>query len=96
MPFMTTHVVEKLIKNLEDSDAVVAYHENSPEPLCAFYNKSCLPVIEKQLAVKNYKLQELFPLLRVKEVDLTHEFLSESNPFRNINTKEELLKLNKS
>ena len=96
MPFMTTNVIEKLIHSLGDADAVVACHEQAHEPLCAFYNKSCLPVIEKQLAGQNYKLHDLFPLLRVREVDLTDEFLSESNPFRNINTKDELLKLNKS
>jgi len=96
MPFMTTHVIEKLLMHMTDCDIVVAVHNQSPEPMCALYNKSCLTVVEKQLALEKYKLQDLYPLLRVKEVDFTQEFLSESNPFLNINTMEELLKLKKS
>lgn len=95
MPFMTRQVIEKLLLHLNDCDVVIPVHENAREPMCAFYNKSCLPVVEKQLSLNQNKLQELFPLLRIREVDFTAEFLSESNPFRNINTMDELLKLKK-
>ncbi|MDQ3049632.1 MAG: molybdenum cofactor guanylyltransferase [Bacteroidota bacterium] len=96
MPFMTTHVIEKMLNEPDEEDAVVAYQNNSPEPLCAFYNKSCLTHIEKQLAENNFKLQDLISLVRVKKVDFTGLFLPESNPFRNINTLEELISINKS
>jgi len=51
-----------------------------------------LPVVEKQLSLGHYKLQDLFPLLKVKEVDFTDICLTVTNPFKNINTREELLK----
>jgi len=96
MPFMTKSIIEKLSLSCYDCDAVIPVHQQFPEPLCAFYNQSSLPVVENQIKKENNKLQSLLPLLNVKKVDFSHTFLAASNPFLNVNTGDELLKLNKS
>ncbi len=95
MPFITDRVIGKLQNETDVGDAIVALHNNLQEPLCTFYNKSCISFIEKQMAVNNFKLQDLISILRVKNVDVSGTFLPGQDPFRNINTLDELININK-
>lgn len=95
MPFMSDRVIGKLQNETDDVDAIVALHHALQEPLCTFYNKSCISFIEKQMAVNNFKLQDLLSVIRVKNVDVSDTFLPGQDPFRNINTLDELIIINK-
>ncbi len=90
MPFISTKVIDHLFKKLNDFDLVVPIYKQYPEPLCAFYNVSCLPVIEKQLAEDENKIKNLFPLLKYLPVDVTDIVPMNQNPFGNLNTKADL------
>lgn len=93
MPFISIKVIDHLLKNLHDVDLVVPFYHHLPEPLCAFYNVSCLPVIEKQLANGENKIQDIFPFLKMLPVDVTEIVSMNQNPFSNLNTKEDLKRL---
>lgn len=90
MPFISAKVIEYLANSIKDDDLVIPFYQQYPEPLCAFYNISCLPVIEKQLTNGDNKIQNIFPLLKLVTVEVTELFLPKQNPFRNLNTKEDL------
>lgn len=66
-------------------DAVVVMMGNRPQPLCAIYAKTCIPVFKEMLAQKNYCLRDAFPKLRVTYVDAEQNGLEEQL-FTNINT----------
>lgn len=88
MPFLTSNVLDKILQvEIKSELCVVARYSDQLQPLCACYSKSCLPVIAKQIAVGNYKLHDLLKLLPLKEIDLTS---ISNNPFRNLNTMEEV------
>lgn len=90
MPLISAKVIDHLFKKLNDFDLVVPIYQQYPEPLCAFYNVSCLPVIEKQLADGENKMQDIFPLLKFLPIEVTGLFSPNENPFRNLNTKDDL------
>ncbi len=95
MPYMRSEIIESLSGHLNDQDVVVPFNQNRFEPLCAFYNKSCMRIIENQLEQEDYSLQKLISLLNYKSIDVQNYFKQEGDPFLNINTKEELSRYNK-
>jgi molybdopterin-guanine dinucleotide biosynthesis protein A len=90
MPFLDLSVLEMMTAFPYSTDAVVAKYYHHMEPLCACYNKSCLPVILEMNAAGNYKLHDLLSNLQVKAIDFSGVFESAFNPFRNLNTMEEV------
>ena len=91
MPFVTEEIIIELMYHNSDCDSVIPYHENKPEPLCAVYNTSCLPVVEQQIMKGQYKVQDLFSLLKVCKIEISSDKFNSGNPFRNINTPEDLV-----
>ncbi len=89
MPFLEISVIEKLTASTGNFDCVVATVELQPEPLCALYNKSCIPVINEMISQKNYKLQDLLGRLRITTINFNINPNNKSNPFRNLNTMKE-------
>lgn len=96
MPFITSEVVDLLSPGTFEGNALVPYHNNFPEPLCAFYHKSCSEVFKSQLTDGKNKIQDSFALLEIKKIDVTSLVNSEHNPFRNLNTPDELAKATQS
>ncbi|HMT28108.1 MAG TPA: molybdenum cofactor guanylyltransferase [Bacteroidia bacterium] len=90
MPFMNMDIIQHLAAGLKEYDAVVPFQNEHPEPLCAFYNKSCLPVIENQLQNGDNKIQDFYKLVNSNYINIMGLYSSVQNPFHNINTKEEL------
>ncbi|MBL0340358.1 MAG: molybdenum cofactor guanylyltransferase [Bacteroidetes bacterium] len=86
MPFMNIEIIQKLAVDAESFDIVVPFHNNHSEPLCAFYNTTCLTVIEHQLHKGENKIQNIFKLVKTKEVEFGEVDSSTRNPFLNINT----------
>lgn len=75
-----------------DYDCVCLTVAEQAQPLCAFYRKDILPVVETQLKVKDYKLQHLLGKLRTKYVDIERSCF-DAACLANINTTEEYVKL---
>jgi molybdopterin-guanine dinucleotide biosynthesis protein A len=90
LPFLSAELVEFLCRNNEGAEVVVPESENGLEPLCAVYAKSCLPMIEKQLRAKRFKVSDFYPQARTEIVRLEPSLpFFTPNVLTNINTPEE-------
>ena len=95
MPFIKKSLVQYLIKNIQDDDAVVPRTKDGFQPLHAIYSKNCLHPIKRIIEDGGYKIIDFYRMARVKIVE-EDAFLC-LDPFResfiNVNTPEELLSL---
>lgn len=72
MPLISTNLLEYLIANIDNYEAIVPVHDtNHVEPLCGLYRKSFLPAIEKNILEKNYSLQKLLSCDQVKKTPIS-------------------------
>jgi molybdopterin-guanine dinucleotide biosynthesis protein A len=88
MPFIRTGLLTYLCHIACDYDVTIPREEPHVQPLCAVYQKSCLPHIEKLLYAGRYKVIDFFSAVRVRYVD-TAELLpydAELISFFNVNT----------
>jgi molybdopterin-guanine dinucleotide biosynthesis protein A len=98
MPFIKRSLVQFLIKQTKDEDALVPRTRDGLQPLHAIYSKRCLDAIRRVIDRGKYKIIDFYDLVRVKiieESDFLHlDPLRES--FINVNTPEELLLIRKA
>jgi molybdopterin-guanine dinucleotide biosynthesis protein A len=91
IPFVDVDTLQIICNHKTEYSIVVPEYLGQVEPLCAIYNKSLLPAVEN--ALKNDELA-----MRRFVSCMPHENLAfdttELNPFRNINTADELNQLN--
>jgi len=97
MPFLNKHVIQYLIKNIQENDVIVPKTKDGLQPLHAIYSKNCLEPIKKIIDMGEYKVINLYPMVKTKIIE-ENEF-SNLDPTRksfiNINTPEELLIIKK-
>ncbi len=92
-PFLKKELFELLVDKAKEADIVVPYTEElNMEPLCACYSKTLLPLMEKQIAEKDFKLQNLIERAQSKKIkiDNRYEFYTE-NLFSNMNNPKDLI-----
>lgn len=93
MPFIKKSLVQFLIRNTKDEDAIVPRTRDGLQPLHAIYSKRCLDAMKRVIDRGKYKIIDFYDLVNVKiidEADFLHlDPLKES--FINVNTPEELL-----
>ena len=92
-PFARPALIRCMLDHIEaKADIVIPVTSAGYEPMFALYKKSCLPVMEQQLANDRLKIQGLFRKVRVKTVG--EAALRKADPelvsFFNINTPEDL------
>lgn len=93
LPFPSVTLVKSLLNARQETNAVVAQHRNWLEPLVACYRRDCLPLIEKLLEKKQYRLTEFLGELNVCTLgpsDLPHGW---RRALFNVNQPEDLAKL---
>lgn len=59
MPFVTVDLFRKLLSFSEDYDCVVPVSNGLANPLCAFYAKKALPMMQTALEENHLKMQEI-------------------------------------
>ncbi len=98
MPFIRRSLVEFLIRNTKDEDAIVPRTSDGLQPLHAIYSKTCLEAMRTVIDQGKYKIIDFYDLVKLKiieESDFLHlDPLRES--FINVNTPEELLLIKKA
>jgi len=98
MPLIKRALVQFLIGNAKDEDAIVPRTRDGMQPLHAIYSKRCLDAMRTVIDQGKYKIVDFYDLVKVKIVDesdfLYLDPLRES--FINVNTPEELLFLRKA
>ncbi len=91
MPFIKRSLVQFLIKNAKDEDAIVPRTSDGLQPLHAIYSKTCLSPMKKVIEQGKRRIIDFYALVKVKiveESDFLHlDPLRES--FINVNTPEE-------
>jgi len=95
MPFLRPEFIVHLTKKRNNYDAVVPRTKEGLEPLHAIYSKRCIEPIKKFLERREFKIDRLFPEVKViyceeKEIE---QFDPSFTSFININTKRDLMKM---
>jgi len=84
-PFVNEETIGSIMQtDTKKYDAVVAKSPNGIEPLCGYYNRSMLPILQKHYDEKNHKLQNLLDASKI----LALEF-KDSELFSNLNHPKE-------
>lgn len=92
MPLVSKPLAAYLLDQSGDCDMVVpGMRPERPEPLCAFYRKSLIPVMEAQIEKQEYAVHKLIPLVNSSFV-LIEEGMPFFQPdlFLNINRPDDL------
>ncbi len=92
-PFVGPEFIRFMLESKKDGLIAAPWYEKDHyEPLCAYYNKGAIPVMEAFFEKGNYKLPDVFMALPFTAVSIPkdaafyHPML-----FHNINTEEDLL-----
>ncbi len=92
LPFANHLLLAYILQMSIGYDAAVPWQGNQHfEPLCAFYNKSVLNVMEQFVMSQNYKLPDLFENINIKKLIINnmHSFYSD-RLFFNVNSKTDI------
>lgn len=92
MPCIDTGLIEYMYNKSSGYDAVVPKINNRYEPLYSIYSRNCLAPIARLLDKGIFKVNKLFPAIKVKEITEkeVRQFAIGVNVFTNINSKEDL------
>lgn len=88
---VTPEFIEFLLAEIDNSEAVVPVHENGKEPLIAFYHKNSLPVFQRKIEIRDYKMQNLLDSLQTRFVNVDTWIKNQSEILRNFNRPEDLV-----
>ncbi|MGE5619078.1 MAG: molybdenum cofactor guanylyltransferase [Sphingomonadaceae bacterium] len=92
MPFLSTPMLRMIARMAEGYDLAVPRVGTMLEALHAAYRRSCLPAMELAIERQQFKIVDLYPLVRVREVG--EEDLRAVDPnlrsFFNVNTPSDL------
>lgn len=90
-PFIKPDLLKALAGMGETYDVAIPMLDTYPQPLCAAYANTCLPVMQAALDRGRYKIKDLFQSLNVyyMSMDELGQFGTIDQMFRNINTPED-------
>lgn len=88
MPFIVEDLVRFLWSLTDGSDVVIPFSAEGPEPLCAFYSRSCLDPAARALSKGERRVISFFDEVRVRRVEEAEwrRFDRAGDSFLNINT----------
>lgn len=91
-PYITIPVIENLLNEIynHDVEAVIASSRLGKEPLIAVFKDNILQIIRNQINNEIYSIRKLFSLIRIREVDFSHELAENPSLFKNINSPGDL------
>ncbi len=89
MPFLNLELVIYMEEYASDYDAVVPRIGEYYQPLHAFYNRSCIRIIEEQVRLGRYKVTDFYKHLKIRFISLEEilRFDPKEESFFNINTR---------
>ena len=87
-PFISRELIGHIIGYEGDAEVKIPSEDSSLHPLCGFYTRGCLPVIEMNLNKQCFKVQDIFHQLKTLIIPITPElqfytkelFLNFNNP----------------
>jgi molybdopterin-guanine dinucleotide biosynthesis protein A len=95
MPFLNSSLIKHLVQMAPNFDIVIPRTSDGLQPLHALYSQKCFPFMEELLHQNNLKILDFFPRVKVREIPPEEivSFDSELRAFLNINTPEDLRRL---
>ena len=96
MPLISSDVLKYLIKCTGEEQVTIVTDKGKLEPLCAIYNKTCLPIVESCLKSNNLKLKDVLKQLNIKEIEVSNQTFYSPNLISNINTLSEYKRITNS
>ncbi len=94
MPFLHKKTIKYMVDKIGGEDIIIPKTEKGFEPLCALYNRACIPHMLKSVGCNELKIAGVFPSLNVKILDDNPSFYYNGNSvFTNINTLKDLNQL---
>lgn len=94
-PFVTPDFIQFLLQHSGNSDAVIPEYSGKTEPLIALYKRSCLPVIENQIRLQQFKIHRLVALINAKFIECFEWMEKSPLFFNNLNRPEDFNIFNK-
>jgi molybdopterin-guanine dinucleotide biosynthesis protein A len=96
MPFIDSALIQYMHKNAYGYDIVVPRIYNRYEPLFCIYSKKCLKYIKELLDKKVFKISTFFSEVVAREITENEvvQFTSPEKVFINVNTQEDLKRIN--
>jgi molybdopterin-guanine dinucleotide biosynthesis protein A len=91
MPYVTLQVAEMAVAAARTSDAAIPRIGDRPEPVCAAYRRSALPMLTAALDAGDLKLRDL-----VSRLDVTWLEGLDPELFRSLNTPDDYERFRKS
>lgn len=90
MPFINNALLKYLILSSTDVQVNALTNNGNIEPLCATYDKNCLPIIKTCLKNNFLKMKNVLRQLTVNEIEINNQLFYHPSLISNINTPIEL------
>ena len=91
MPFLSLNVFNGLIDHCHGLDALVAEHKGKAEPLCAIYDRTCIPSFKKLLEQGQLKITDALGGLKTSFISFDNKDWFKGFEFANFNSPGDLL-----
>lgn len=92
LPFISAELIEEMSNKRTGHLAVVPVHQQSTEPLCAFYHRDLIPVLEKSIDEGQLKMQTIITSMPAYFFHTDERKFDVSKIFMNINTPDDFSK----
>ncbi len=94
-PFVTKEVYEKLWKNMENFEVVIAKSPFGSHQMCAIYSPSILTTLKKQIIDNNHKIRNFLEKTKTKYVEFQSDelFFNLNRPIEYQEAKQQLTRL---
>ncbi len=90
MPFVNDRLLNYIMENKNNHLVAAAFEGQFVEPLCSYYNKEVLPIIEQLIEEKQFKLRILLEKANYKKIIIDEKLnFYKNHLFLNINTRSE-------
>ncbi len=90
MPLVNAHLIKYLIEHAQEKQVNLLAHNGDIEPLCAIYDKSCLPILKTCLKNNFLKMKNILGQLSTHEIEINNELFYHPQLMSNVNTPTEL------
>ena len=91
MPFLQVDFLKHVLVAGQTVDVAIPKTKHGYEPLCASYGQGCLPKMMQQITRGRFKLHDLLPYLKIREIGpgeiAAHD--KDGNLFFNVNTPDD-------
>lgn len=91
MPLVPAQLIGHLLQEMKGHQVVIPVHEGFSETMCAVYAKECLPVIERTLTQKTFKILDVLEQLDTCFLEIDEQPFYRPGMFRNINYRKDTL-----